>query len=122
VPHYACLDSKRRGKAICINRVALRQDLLEHAVLEAIVNALDPTVLAQAVEKALARLARRPRAVIDRRAQVERELAQVQQRLDRLSMYARTARYQLMRSRHACAPRRRGRLCSRKIWRSSVGW
>jgi len=41
-------------------------------------------VLAQAVEKALAPLARRPRAVIDRRAQVERELAQVQQRLDRL--------------------------------------
>jgi len=84
VPHYACLDSKRRGKAICINRVALRQDLLDRAVLQAIGEALDPTVLIDAVEKALARLAKRQLAHIDRRAQVERELAQVQQRLDRL--------------------------------------
>jgi hypothetical protein len=84
VPHYACLDSKRRGKAICVNRVALRQDLLDREILGAIGNALDPAVLSQAVEKALARLAKRQRAVLERRAQVERELAQVQQRLDRL--------------------------------------
>jgi hypothetical protein len=43
--HYACLDSKRRGKAICINRVALRQDLLDRAILGAIGDALDPAVL-----------------------------------------------------------------------------
>ena len=58
--------------------------MLDHAILAAIGNALDPAVLADAVEKALARLARRQRAAIDRRPQVERELAQVQQRLDRL--------------------------------------
>jgi site-specific DNA recombinase len=40
VPHYACLDSKRRGKAICVNRVALRQDLLDREILTAIGNAL----------------------------------------------------------------------------------
>jgi ABC-type transporter Mla subunit MlaD len=84
VPHYACLDSKRRGKAICINRVALRQDLLDRAILGAIGDALDPAVLTGAMEKALDRLAKRQRAHIERRAQVERELAQVQQRLDRL--------------------------------------
>jgi site-specific DNA recombinase len=84
VPHYACLDSKRRGKAICINRVALRQDLLDRAILGAIGDTLHPSVLDAAVEKALARLAKRQRAVLDRRAQVERELTQVQQRLDRL--------------------------------------
>jgi chromosome segregation ATPase len=84
VPHYACLDSKRRGKAICINRIALRQDLLDRAVLGAIGNALDPAVLTGALEKALARLAKRQMAHTERRAQVERELAQVQQRLDRL--------------------------------------
>jgi site-specific DNA recombinase len=84
VAHYACLDSKRRGKAICINRVALRQDLLDRAILGAIGNALDPAVLTAAVEKALARLAKRQLAHIERRAQVERELTQVQQRLDRL--------------------------------------
>jgi len=84
VPHYACLDSKRRGRAICINRVALRQDLLDRAILAAIGDALDPTVLSGAVEKALARLAKQQRAHIERRAVIERELAQVQQRLDRL--------------------------------------
>jgi site-specific DNA recombinase len=84
VPHYACLDSKRRGKAICINRVALRQDLLDRAILGAIGDALDPAVLTGAMEKALARLTKRQRAHTDRRVQVERELAQVQQRLDRL--------------------------------------
>jgi len=84
VPHYACLDSKRRGKAICIKRVALRQDLLDRAILGAISGALDPAVLTGAVEKALARLAKRQLAHIERRAQAERDLAQVQQRLDRL--------------------------------------
>lgn len=84
VPHYACLDSKRRGKAICINRVALRQDLLDRAILGAIGDTLHPSVLTAAVDKALARLAKRQLAHTERRAQVERELAQVQQRLDRL--------------------------------------
>jgi hypothetical protein len=84
VPHYACLDSKRRGKAICINRVALRQDLLDRAILGAIGDTLHPSVLDAAVEKALAGLAKRQRAVLDRRAQIERELTRVQQRLDRL--------------------------------------
>ena len=84
VPHYACLDSNRRGKAICINRVALRQDLLDRAILRAIGDTLDPAVLSGAVEKALARLGKRQRVHIERRAQIERELAQVQQRLDRL--------------------------------------
>ena len=84
VPHYACLDSKRRGTAICINRVALRQDLLDRAILGAIADALDPAVLTPAVEKALARLAKRQLTHIEHRGQVETELAQVQQRLDRL--------------------------------------
>jgi hypothetical protein len=84
VPHYACLDSKRRGKAICINRVALRQDLLDRAILGAIGDALDPAVLTSAMERALARLTKRQRASVERHAQIERELAQVQQRLDRL--------------------------------------
>ena len=84
VPHYACLDSKRRGKAICINRVALRQNLLDRAILGAIADALDPAVLTSAVEKALGRLAKRQVTHIEHRVQAERELAQVQQRMDRL--------------------------------------
>jgi hypothetical protein len=80
---YACLDSKRRGKAFCINRVALRQDLLDRAILGAIGGALDPVGLTGAVEKALERLATPDgshRASCAGRA----ELAQVQKRLDRL--------------------------------------
>jgi site-specific DNA recombinase len=57
VPHYACLDNRRRGKAICVNGVALRQDLLDREVLSAIADALQPTILERAVEKALAKLA-----------------------------------------------------------------
>jgi hypothetical protein len=56
IPHYACLDNRRRGTAICANRVALRQDILDRAILKAITEALLPTVLERAVEKALAKL------------------------------------------------------------------
>jgi putative transposase len=70
---------------------SLRQDLLDRAVLGAIGDVLDPAVLTAAVEKALARLAKRQLAHIERRAQVERELAQVQQRLDGWSTRSPTA-------------------------------
>ena len=35
VHHYACLDHKRRGQAICANAVVVRQDLLDRAILNA---------------------------------------------------------------------------------------
>jgi len=79
-------------------------------------------VLAQAVEKALAPLARRPRAVIDRRAQVERELAQVQQRLDRLIDVLADGSLPADEIKARLRAEKAGRLCSRQIWRSSVGW
>src|SRR4029434_7469982 len=84
VDHYACLDHKRRGQAICANAVVVRQDLLDRAILSAIVDALEPSVLTLAVEKAVASLTKRQRVQIDRRSQAERELVQIQQRLDRL--------------------------------------
>jgi len=56
VHHYACLDHKRRGDAICTNAVVVRQNLLDEAILGAIVSALDPAVLSVTVEKALASL------------------------------------------------------------------
>ena len=84
VHHYACLDHKRRGRAICANAVVVRQDLLDRAILSAIVDALEPSVLTLAVEKAVASLTKRQRVQINRRSQAERELVQVQQRLDRL--------------------------------------
>ena len=84
VAHYACLDHKKRGNAVCVNRVGLRQDLLDRAVLDAISEVLTPTVLTSAVETALARLSRTRSQHTSRRADVEQELRQVQQRLDRL--------------------------------------
>ena len=84
VHHYACLDHKRRGQAICTNAVVVRQDLLDQAILGAIVDALDPAALTLTVEKAVASLTKRQRAQSDRRSQAERELVQIQQRLDRL--------------------------------------
>jgi site-specific DNA recombinase len=84
VAHYACLDRKRRGKAVCSNGVVLPQMALDRAILEAITGALDPAVLTRSFEKAFARLAKRHAAQAERRAQVERELGQTVQRLERL--------------------------------------
>src|SRR5262249_58593297 len=84
VHHYACLDHKRRGDAICTNAVVVRQDLLDQAILGAIVSGLDPSVLRVTVEKAVASLTKRQRVQLEQRSRTERELAQIQQRVDRL--------------------------------------
>ena len=84
VAHYACLDRKRRGDAVCSNAVVVPQSMLDRAILRAITETLDPAVLVRASEKALAKLTRRQRLQAERRANAERELAQVQQRIDRL--------------------------------------
>ena len=84
VPHYACLDNRRRGKAICANPVALRQEILDRKILGAIAEVLQPEVLERAVEKALAKLSYARSYHASRRTQVERELEDVQRKLDRL--------------------------------------
>ena len=84
IPHYACLDNRRRGTAICANRVALRQDILDRAIVKAITETLQPTVLERAVEKALATLAYARSHHATRRSQAEREVQEVQRKLDRL--------------------------------------
>jgi site-specific DNA recombinase len=84
VPHYACLDNRRRGKAICANPVALRQEILDRKILGAIAEVLQPEVLERAVEKALAKLSYARSHHASRRTQVERELEDVQRKLDRL--------------------------------------
>lgn len=84
VPHYACLDNRRRGKAICANPVALRQDILDREILGAINEVLQPEILQRAVQKALAKLAYARSHHNARRAQVERELQDVQRKVDRL--------------------------------------
>jgi site-specific DNA recombinase len=80
---YGCNYNHKRGAKVCANRILIRQDKLDQVVLEAIAEALDERLLERAVEKAAARLARRRRAAPDRRAQLERELADVEGRLQR---------------------------------------
>src|SRR3989454_2482427 len=84
VPHYACLDNRRRGKAICGNRVVLRQDILDRSILNAITEALQPKILERAVEKAIAKHAYASSHHATRRSQAERELQEVQRKVDRL--------------------------------------
>src|SRR5215470_1797700 len=73
----------RRGSKVCRNPVLIRQEKLDQVVLEAIAEALDERLLERAVEKAAARVARRQRAAPDRRTQLERELLDVEARLQR---------------------------------------
>src|SRR5262249_42101309 len=81
IPHYACLDNRRRGPAICANGVALRQDILDRAILKAITEVLQPTVLERAVDKALAKLAYARSHHATQRSQAEREFQEVQRKL-----------------------------------------
>lgn len=84
VPHYGCLDHKRRGDAVCTNAVGLRQDILDRAILSAITETLRPELLASAFQRAFAKLAHARSHYASRRGQIERELTEVQRRIDRL--------------------------------------
>jgi site-specific DNA recombinase len=84
VPHYSCLGHRRQGPAMCKNAVGLRQDFLDEAILAAIAETLTPAVLAVAVDKAVAILTGDAAERGGRRVQLERELTEAQQRIDRL--------------------------------------
>ena len=81
---YGCSTNQNRGDAACANRTRLRQEILDQALLNAVGKLLDVGLLEDAVDRAVEHL--QAGHVLDstRRAQVERELAQVQQRFDRL--------------------------------------
>jgi hypothetical protein len=68
---------------VCANRLLIRQEKLDQVVLEAIAEALDERLLERAVEKAAARLAQVRQVNPNRRRQVERELADVEARIQR---------------------------------------
>jgi site-specific DNA recombinase len=79
---YGCMYHHKRGVKVCRNPILIRQERLDRVVLDAIAEALDERILERAVEKAVATLSRH-RARPDRRAQVERELADVEARIQR---------------------------------------
>jgi site-specific DNA recombinase len=81
---YTCAVNDNLGTVKCPNNVIVRHELLDRAVLTAICGVLDDDLLNTAMDRALARLQQEHSGQLDRRSQVERELAAVQQRIDRL--------------------------------------
>src|SRR6185436_6593440 len=53
---YGCAYYHKRGRMVCKNKLLIRQDLLDHAVIEAIREALDERLLQAAVTRAVERL------------------------------------------------------------------
>src|SRR5215831_17783550 len=84
IPHYGCLDHKRRGAAVCTNSVGLNQRLLDQAILTAISALLDEQVLGDAVDRACSRLTAGVQEQRERKGTVERELGAIQIRIERL--------------------------------------
>jgi hypothetical protein len=81
VRFYACAEHQNRGPAVCGNDTRLRQETLDHAVLEALSGLLDEQMIDAAVERAVARLRAGQAGAVDRRGQLERELALVEHRI-----------------------------------------
>ena len=84
IPNYACLDHKRRGAAICTNRVGIPQEALDGAVLNAVCDVLNEGVLDRAVDLAFAELTAGVTEQRARHAELEGELSAIQTRIDRL--------------------------------------
>src|SRR5499427_4155890 len=74
---YGCSYHQKRGRAVCTNDVAIRQDRLDRVFLDALAEALDEQVIARAVTLALERVQRRGAEVPAERAALERERAAV---------------------------------------------
>jgi site-specific DNA recombinase len=70
---YGCVYHQKRGRVVCKNDVVIRQEKLDAAFLEALVEAIDDRLLERAVTKAVERLKRRGASVTDERAALGRE-------------------------------------------------
>jgi site-specific DNA recombinase len=84
VDYYGCFTNHRRGTAICANKMHIRQELLDRAVLAGINHVLDERMLELAVDKELARLRSGQMAQLNRHAQITRELSLIEAREYRL--------------------------------------
>ena len=84
VPHYGCLDHKRRGAAVCTNAVGVKQSVLDRAILAAMCAALDERVSAPALDLAFSELTAGVEEHRARHIEVRGELAVIQFRIDHL--------------------------------------
>src|SRR5262245_920790 len=83
VTFYGCTPHRKRGPEVCANDIVLRQDLVDPLVLGAIRDALDPRVIERTVDLAFEQLQTDKAPEEARRREVERELAAVEQRIQR---------------------------------------
>src|SRR5262252_4078981 len=74
---YGCSYHRNRGPAVCSNRVVIRQERLDSAVLAAVAEALDERALAPLVARAIERAERRGAEAPERRQALERERAAI---------------------------------------------
>ena len=81
---YGCGHHHRRGAAICTNGVEVRQEVLDHAILDALTRLLDERMIGAAIQKALERLRSGQERTLDRRTQIQRELSLIEARERRL--------------------------------------
>ncbi len=82
---YGCAHNWKRGPAICSNNLHLPQAILDEAVLDAMVHALDAELVEAAVEQAFARLTETAAETADRRPMLEGEIAEARRREQRLA-------------------------------------
>jgi DNA invertase Pin-like site-specific DNA recombinase len=84
VRFYGCPIHDKRGNTICSNRVVVRHEIVERAILSAISEVLDEQLLTRALDKALDRLKAEGDQAQRRQPQIERDLNQIEGRISRL--------------------------------------
>src|SRR6267142_1347246 len=82
---YGCANNWKRGPAICPNNFRLPQAVLDEAVLDAMIQALDAELVEAAVAQAFARLTETAAETADRRPMLESEITEVRRREQRLA-------------------------------------
>jgi Recombinase/Recombinase zinc beta ribbon domain len=68
---YGCMSHHKRGPIVCPNRLLIRQDALDHVILDAIAEVLSERIIEQAVRKALQRAQEAQRAQSERPAELQ---------------------------------------------------
>lgn len=82
---YACSAARERGPAVCTNRKVISADALERRVLEGVrTRLLSPAAIAEAVRAFHEEAEADRRRVTAERGPIERELAEIGRRLDRV--------------------------------------
>ncbi len=82
---YGCAHNWKRGPAICANNLHLPQAVLDEAVPDAMLQALDDELVEAAVAQAFARLTETAAQTADRRPMLEGEIVEARRREQRLA-------------------------------------